>query len=233
MRVVGYVRVSSQEQAQRGLSLPEQKRAITRWAKVQGYKLVEIFEDEAISGANGVEDREGLPLALNALQAHEADALVITKLDRLARSLTTQEVTLARVWQLGASVFSVETGEVPQDDPDDPLRTAARQMAGVFAELEKNMIRKRMRDGRRAKAERGGRYLHGAPPFGWRADPETHELIEEAAEQATMARIRELLGQEPKPSLRQIATTLNEEGRPAKRSARWHPETLRQVISRL
>ena len=59
-----------------------------------------------------------------------ASGLVVYKLDELARSLTVQEGTLAKVWGLGGSVFSVDLGEVARDDPDDPMRTAMRQMVG-------------------------------------------------------------------------------------------------------
>ena len=55
--------------------------------------------------------------------------VVVYNLDRLARKLTVQEGVLATVWDRGGSVFSLgDGGEVQQDDPDDPMRTAMRQM---------------------------------------------------------------------------------------------------------
>jgi DNA invertase Pin-like site-specific DNA recombinase len=76
-----------------------------------------------------------------------------------------QEATLALVWQRGTRVFAADTGEVHRDDPDDPMRTAIRQVMGVFAELDRKMVAKRLRDGRLAKAA-AGRKAVGDYPFG-------------------------------------------------------------------
>jgi hypothetical protein len=65
--------------------------------------------------------------------ARDNRALILAKLDCLARSLTVQEAVLAKVWAAGGLVFAVDHGEVQPDDPDDPARTAFRQMMGVFA----------------------------------------------------------------------------------------------------
>ena len=78
------------------------------------------------------------------------------KLDRLARDLMTQEAALGRVWRHDGRVFTVDKGEILADDPADPMRTAFRQMLGVFAQLERGMIRARMDAGRQAKNERAG-----------------------------------------------------------------------------
>ena len=85
-----------------------------------------------------------------------ATGLVIARLDRLARALHVQESVLQVAWRVGASVFTIDGGEVLQDDPDDPMRTFLRQVIGGVAQLERSLIAKRMRDGRRAKAEAGG-----------------------------------------------------------------------------
>ena len=72
---------------------------------------------------------------------------------------------LALVWQCGVKVFAADTGEVHRDDPDDPMRTAIRQVMGVFSELDHSMVAKRLRDGRLAKAA-AGRKAVGDYPFG-------------------------------------------------------------------
>lgn len=96
------------------------------------------------------------------------------KLDRLARDLMTQEAALGLVWRHGGLACTVDQSEIRADDPADPMRTAFRQMLGVFAQLERGMIRARMDAGRQAKDERGG-YVGGAPKMGLRA--EGHELV--------------------------------------------------------
>jgi DNA invertase Pin-like site-specific DNA recombinase len=106
---------------------------------------------------------------------------------------------------MGGSAFTADLGEVARDDPDDPMRTALRQMIGVVAQLERGMIAARLRAGRRAKAEVGG-YAYGAPRYGLRA--EDGVLVADAAEQRAIARAREL--REDGASLREIAATLVE-----------------------
>ncbi len=83
----------------------------------------------------------------------------------LAPALTVQEATLGVIWRSGKEVFAADAGRVLRDDPDDPMRTALRQVVGVFAELDRRMVVKRLRDGRLAKAA-AGRKAVGAYPFG-------------------------------------------------------------------
>ncbi len=227
MKVIGYVRVSSQTQVDKGSGLDVQERQIRRWAKSQGHRVMAIYTDAGVSGSNGVEDREGLPEALAALRDGDAEGLVVAKLDRLARSLTVQEAVLAKVWQLGGTAYAVDTGEILADDPADPMRTAMRQMVGVFAELERRVIAKRMRDGRQHKADQGG-YAGGRPPYGWRA--EGGALGEDKAEQATIRRARELRADGL--SLRQTADRLAAEGLTNRQGGTWHSAALGRVLDR-
>jgi DNA invertase Pin-like site-specific DNA recombinase len=235
VKLVAYTRVSTEAQAD-GLGLSVQRSGIRAWAKANKHQVALWTTDEGISGSNGIDSRRGLLDALNAIEDHTAQGLVVYKLDRLARSLTVQEGTLAKVWGLGGSVFSVDLGEVPEDDPDDPMRTALRQIIGVFAQLERGMIAARMRSGRQRKAEDGG-YAYGSPPFGWVAL--NGELVPDATEQATLARIMEL--RNAGESYRSIAATLTAEGKAPKGKTNrkgeavagvWHPETLRKIVER-
>src|SRR5205807_9208055 len=140
---------------------------------------------------NGLDSRRGLFDALEAISAGQGGGLVIYRLDRLARDLVLQEQLLADVRRMGAEVHSTSAGEAGYlaDDPDDPSRALIRQILGAVSQYERAMIRLRMRSGRQRKAARGG-YAGGRPPYGWRA--EGRELVADADEQATLARIREL-----------------------------------------
>lgn len=226
MKVAGYIRVSSEGQVD-GESLPAQTKQLRQWAKANGHRLVAIYEDAGISGSNGVDTRHGLYEALEALRSGAASGLVVKNLDRLARKLTIQEAVLAKVWEMGGCVFSIEDGEVLEDDPDDPMRTAMRQMRGVFAQLERGMIVKRMRDGRKHKADRGG-FAYGSPPFGWAAVD--GELVEVPEEQAALSLMRELHA--AGSSTRQIAAALNEAGHRTKRGMEWVSATVGRTLSR-
>jgi DNA invertase Pin-like site-specific DNA recombinase len=152
--------------------------------------------------------------------------LVITDLGRLSRLLTVQEAILAKVWDLGGRVFTVESGEVLPDDEDDPMRTAMRQMVGVFFQLERAMLLKRMKNGRAEKARQGG-YIGGAVPFGRRVVD--GEFAADEAELAVVARARELRGQGM--SFARIAATLEAEGHRTKNGARWYPRTAQRMLA--
>lgn len=226
MKVIGYARVSSIGQAKDGLGIPTQQRLLRSWAKANGHRLVRIVDENGKSGTLPETDRPGLLEALTAVRRGEVEALAVTSLDRLARALTVQEALLLQVWSAGGRVFTVDGGEVPQDDPDDPMRTALRQIVGVFAELDRRMIVKRLRNGRATKAARGGHAV-GAPPYGWRA--EEGELVEDEAEQATLRSI--ITWSTEGASLAEIARRLNNQGRPPRRG-RWHPTTVKRALER-
>src|SRR5690242_10011662 len=91
MRVISYTRVSTDRQAEQGLGLDAQRRAINSWAKTNGHKIVATFTDEGVSGSNGLDTRPGLANAFQALEDGQADAMVVYRLDRLARKLASQE----------------------------------------------------------------------------------------------------------------------------------------------
>lgn len=225
---IGYLRVSTATQAEEGYGLQVQEQAIRGYCERSGFELVAIFADEGISGTKDVEGRPGLAATLAALEG-SAKVLVVAKLDRLARALHTQEAILAHVWRSGARVFTVEDGELLEDDPDDPMRTAMRQMRGVFSQLERATITARMSAGRRYKASQGGYAGYGSPRFGQRS--EGGQLMTDGEEQRVIARMRAL--RERGLSYKAVATALNAEGLRPKRGERWHMETVRRVLRRL
>jgi DNA invertase Pin-like site-specific DNA recombinase len=108
------------------------------------------------------------------------------------------------------------------------MKTALRQMIGVFAQLERGMIAARLRSGRLLKAERGGYAGFGAPPYGTRAVEGA--LIPEPTEVQAITRARALRA--GGASLRAIGDALAAEGFAPRRSDRWHPETLRRLLER-
>jgi DNA invertase Pin-like site-specific DNA recombinase len=231
MRLAAYIRVSSATQLD-GNGLDIQRTAIKRWAKANGHTIAQWCADEGVSGATDAVDRPGLAEALQLLRhPPQAQGLVVAKLDRLARALTVQEAALALIWRDGGSVFAVDSGEILKDDPDDPMRTALRQVVGVFAELDRRTVVKRMRDGRKAKAAAGrkatGSYAYGYQGAGKGRD---RDAAPREDEQAAVARIVELrrAGQ----SYRAIATTLDAEGLKPRRAPSWSAMAVRNIANR-
>ncbi|MCU1372351.1 MAG: resolvase [Ilumatobacteraceae bacterium] len=167
LRLIGYLRCSTEGQVEK-FGLEAQRQAISAWAKANGHRVIEVVSDDAISGTVEALEREGLAAAIDAVQQGRADGVLCARLDRLARSLTVQEAALGLIWQAEGRVFCADSGEVAEDDADDPMRTALRQIVGAIAQLDRALISKRLRDGRRVKAEQGG-FVGGAPRYGFRA----------------------------------------------------------------
>lgn len=230
MELVGYLRVSSEGQLD-GYGLDAQERSARRWAKTNGHKIVRWCRDEGRSGALDVADRPGLACAVDAISTGTAQGLIIARIDRLARALTVQEAALAIVWRLGASVFTADAGEVLPDDPDDPMRTAIRQVFGVFAELDRKMVTKRLRDGRAAKAD-AGRKSVGAYAYGYRGAGKGRErdAAPDQAEQVAVLRIVEM--RRGGASYRQIVAALEAEGLRPRRAEHWSSTAVRNIALR-
>jgi DNA invertase Pin-like site-specific DNA recombinase len=228
--LVAYLRVSSESQLD-GYGLDIQAKACERWAKSQGHRIVKVCSDDGVSGMLDAADRPGLACALDALEDGIAQGLVVGRLDRLARKLHVQEAALAAAWRQGATVFTVDSGEVHKDDADDPMRTAIRQMMGVFAQLDRSQVVKRLRDGRRAKAAAGrhavGQYAYGMQGVG---KGKERDAGENPGEIPALARIVELRrgGQ----SYRQIALQLDSEGLKPRRAEHWSAMAVRNIAQR-
>jgi DNA invertase Pin-like site-specific DNA recombinase len=217
VKVVAYARTSTG--GGNGDSLASQEDACREWAAARDHEVVEAFHDAAISGGLPVDERPGLLAAIAEVEEGRAEGLVIHRLDRLARELHVQEVALARLWDAGAHVrvFEAVEGEVRRDDPDDPHRRFLRQVMGAAAELERGLIRARLRRGRERKAARGG-YIGGRTvPFGQRV--EGGRLVEEPGEQEII----------------KLIVRLRDEGRTWKQVGEevgMHPNTVKKVFRR-
>jgi DNA invertase Pin-like site-specific DNA recombinase len=227
MKLIGYLRVSSDSQLD-GYGLNAQEDAIRGWARTQRHRLVRVVSDLGVSGATDAVDRPGLSDVLTAIKSGEAEGLIIARLDRLARALTVQEATLAVIWRSGGQVFTADSGMVLVDDPDDPMRTALRQVVGVFAELDRRMVTKRLRDGRAAKAM-AGRKSVGAYRYGYTGagKGKNRDSAPHAEEQEVIRLILRRRGDGC--SYRAIAAELDACGYAPRRAERWSPMTVRSI----
>ena len=119
MRTVAYLRVSTEDQASKGVSLDVQREKITAYADLYGLELVEIIEDAGVSAKSL--DRPGLQRALGLLKEGTADALLVFKFDRLTRSVRD-------LGSLIETTFSPETGKPALLSVQDQIDT--RSAAG-------------------------------------------------------------------------------------------------------
>lgn len=230
MKLSGYLRVSSESQVD-GYGLDVQEKAVRGWVKANGHRLVALRIDPGLSGSLPAADRPGLSASLYDIETRRAEGIIVPKLDRLAREVTVQEATLALVWRMNGHCFTADSGEVLRDDPDDPMRTAMRQMAGVFNGLDRRLAVKRMRDGRRRKAEEGkhaaGQYAYGMHGVGKGKDRDAGPNPAEAAAVALI-----LARRRAGDSYREICRRLDAGGHKPRYAANWNPMTVSSVAKK-
>jgi DNA invertase Pin-like site-specific DNA recombinase len=222
-RAIGYLRVSTTEQVD-GFGLDVQEQAVRSYCKLRRLRLVGMFSDEGLSGSNGLDTRVGLGNALAAVEAGEATAIVVYGLDRLARDLILQEVTIQRMHAIGAAVLSVSEADT---DSDDPAKVMVRQMWGVFAQYERCLIRGRMSAGKAAKKAVGG-YVGGRPAYGYKAV--NGELVEDEDEAAILTMVTSL--RRDGASYRMIVSALSEAGHTTRYGRAFTPATVRNIAQR-
>jgi DNA invertase Pin-like site-specific DNA recombinase len=149
MRAVGYARVSTAEQADSGAGMDAQRRAIRAEAKRRGWSLEEIVEDAGYSAKDL--RRPGIGVVLERMASGEADVLVVSKLDRLSRSLIDFAQIMATAQREGWALVALDLGV-------DTATPGGEMMANVlasFAQYERRIIGQRTRDGLAAKKAAG------------------------------------------------------------------------------
>ena len=141
--------MSTKAQAESGAGLEHQRRECERYIQAQGWQLVEVIADEGASGTKAPDSRPGLGRALKMLDEGDADALVSLKVDRVSRSTLDFATLVKRSDDQG---WQLHTLDVPLD-PATPIGKAMRNMLATFAQLERDFISARTREGLAIKME--------------------------------------------------------------------------------
>ena len=139
---LGYLRVSTREQANKGASLEVQRAAIIRTAETLGYRL-EILE-EAGQSAKSTRNRPQIRHALDRLNKGEAAALIAQRLDRVVRSMLDFVHMKAAADKKGWEFIFTDT---PSLDPRSPSGALMLNMTAAFAQFERELIIERTREG--------------------------------------------------------------------------------------
>ena len=225
-RVIGYVRVNTRGQAERGMSLDAQRDAIVEFCKRRGLDLVRVVA-EAASGA--VKEGEELsydhrPVLLELLEEAVGgtyDVLVVAKLDRLSRDYPSLAVLERRLQRHGVEV--VLTAE---ENGDGPLAEFIRGQLALVAQLERAMILDRVRSGK-AKKKALGRHVHGRVPYGYRSSGGV--LTPDPTLAAVVDRIFKDIIQGDSPG--RVARTLTVEGVTLPDAAIWSSKAVSRIIA--
>lgn len=148
-RVVGYIRVSTVEQATQGAGMDAQRASILRACEYRGLTLTEIVADDGYSGKNM--RRPGLERCMEMIRAGDVQGIVVTKLDRLSRSIKDFSDIMAASQRDGWRLIILE----PDIDFSTPFGKLLANILASFAEFERDMISMRTKEGMAERKKMG------------------------------------------------------------------------------
>lgn len=221
-KAYGYLRVSGRGQLE-GTGLDRQRAVVKRYAKKAGFDLVKFFQEEGVSGTKDEADRPAFKEMISEILKDGVRTVVVEGLDRLAREYRLQETLLIYMASKGITLISARTEEnVTEAVESDPMRKALVQIQGVFSELEKSMLVKKLKTAReRVRKQRGK--CEGAKSYK-EVDP---ELIRE------IRRLRRPpKGVTKKRSFREIAEILNSQKRVTRRGKPFTATNVANIAAR-
>jgi site-specific DNA recombinase len=219
-QAIGYIRVSTEQQASEGVSLEAQRTKIDAWCATNGYELVQVYVDAGISGKR-MDTRKELQKALAALK--KDSALVCYSLSRLARS-TKDALTIGEI------VAKKKADMVSLSEQIDTTTAAGKmmfQMLAVLAEFERNLVAERTTNALQHKKATGQKYCN-LTPYGFEAVE--GRLVEVQQEAAVVAEIQ--AARQQGHTLQAIANNLNGRGIPTKTGKQWAPATIHYLVKR-
>lgn len=223
MQAIGYIRVSTEDQAKEGISLDNQRAKIKTYCELKDFELIDIIEDAGISAKNL--NRPGVKTVIGFARKKKIDAVVVYKLDRMFRSTVDALETTKQFDKWGISFHSIQETL----DTKSAMGRFFFTITAGLAELERGIIGERTREAlqhKRSKGEKTG----GDVPYGFDLDPGTGLLIENESEQKAIRLIRKL--QFKRYSLRAICKELESERHRTKTGLiKWHPQSLKQIIN--
>ena len=165
-RIATYARVSSQEQALEGTSMEFQDSQMTAYCQLQGWAVINSYTDPGYSGKDG--NRPGLQQLLSDAKIGLFDAVLVYKLDRLARNLRLLLDIEQQLRACGVSLVSVKESV----DTSTGTGKIVFQMFGMIAEWERDAIIERTKSGR-LQRYKDGCFAGGTIPFGYIHNKET------------------------------------------------------------
>lgn len=220
---LGYIRVSSQDQADSGLSMEAQRARIEGQAAANGWTLIGIYEDAGISAKTL--DRPGLQAALKKLKPGRV--LLALKLDRLTRSVRDLYDLTKLIDEAGADWACVQ-------EKFDTTTATGRLILAIMVQLsqwERETISERTISALGVKKTKGERL--GTTPLGFRTvtdeDGVTRVEVDED-EMQTVALVRQLHDEGRGLSLRKIARVMEAGGHKTKRGGKWGAETVSRLL---
>lgn len=226
-RAIGYIRVSTDMQANEGISLEAQQAAIEQYCAMQGFRLVKICKD-VLSG--GKDQRPGLQEALTSLE-RGGDVLVVLKFDRLSRSIRHFCELYERYFKEGAKELVAIRESIRLDSA---LGRALISILLVFAQMEREATGERTREA--IRHIRGSGYHFGKVPYGKRTvpapdNPRMRILVDDEDEQVVLAQLKAWAAEGV--GISEMAKRLNDAGTKPPQGERWTKSLIYNLKLRL
>ncbi len=222
MKTVGYVRVSTDKQADRGVSLDAQTEKIRAMAVVHGAELLDVIVDGGESAKSL--NRPGMARLLALVDSSGVQAVIVAKLDRLTRSVKDLCTLLERFERRGVALISVAES---LDTGSAAGRLVLNIMTAV-SQWEREAIGERTRDAMSHKRSNGERV--GNVAYGYRLGEDGQHLVPDLGEQEALAEIQRL--RSDGVPLRGIAASLNHRAFRTRRGTAWRLESVARVLKR-
>ena len=220
---VGYVRVSTSDQAENGLSLPLQREAITRYCQQNALTLLKIYEDPGRSGANI--ERPAIREILADSRLRQFKKVIVWRLDRWSRDLY-QGLWLSK--ELLREMVEVVSISEPFNS-QSPIDQCLRNIVSTFAEMERGLIRDRLWSGRKRRLQKS-EFAGGSVAYGYKLDRRTGKFV---VEPKTAAVVKIIFALRAKKGMTYInlAAELNRLGHKAPSGGIWRPSTVHYLCA--
>ena len=219
-----YVRVSTDEQAEHGLSIPAQKSRLAAYSKSQGWNIYDFFIDDGYSGKDL--ERPGIKRIMQAAWEKKFDILLVLKLDRLSRRQKDVLYILEDVLEPNGIGFKSATESF---NTTTPFGKAALGMMAVFAQLERETIVERIKIAKKESAKQG-RFMGGPIPYGYRYNFKTKTLEIDEMQAKTVRWIDDQY-LEGKYGYKHTSENLERRGIPGPTNMRWNSVCVRKILT--
>ena len=184
MKAIGYIRVSTEEQAKNGISLDMQRSKIAAYTALEDMDLIETVADEGLSGCS-IKGRPGIQTVLEMVKTKQVKAVIVYKLDRLARN-TVEALQIAKLMDRhGVALHSI----TEKLDTKSAMGRFFFTLMASIAEMERGIIGERICAAMSRKREKG-EACNNNPPYGFQI--EGYQLVPNPSEQRIIMRIEEL-----------------------------------------
>ena len=221
MKAIGYIRVSTEEQAKEGVSLDNQVERIQGYCQYRELELTDILRDEGVSGGKN-RNRDGFEKILERVRHDGLGAIVVYSLDRLSRDMLTLLAFERLLSEYDIELHTIE-GQIDTSTPTGFMNYAMRAFVG---EMERRQIKYRTKQALQHKKQKDE--VVGKIPYGHRRDGDM--LVEAPAEQQIRKMANRLYNRGK--SVAEVVAALNKKDLKTRMGRKWTSIQVQRMLDR-